>query len=341
MPVSLAILGAGIFAREGNVVELKAVYSRSSKSAEALAAQSESNADIYYDSPSAAGKSVDDLLKRSDIDAVIICVPILAQPELIRKAMKAGKHVLSEKPIAKDVATAEELIRWREASSIKSIWAIGENFRFICPVVCGHSKLKEIGGQVTTFSMNLFALVDENDKFYQTEWRKTPEYQGGFLLDGGVHFVAGVRHLLSAVGEDISSLAAYTALLEPKLAPVDTVHGILRTTSGRSGSFNVSFGTEFKGGFEIFAATNKGSVTVTPVSVKVVRKDADGKKVEEEESFAFGAGVKSEVEAFAASIVSGTPDPRQSPQQALGDLIVLQGLLESGEQKGAVKAVKL
>lgn len=153
-----------------SVVELKAVYSRSSKSAEALAAQSESNADIYYDSPSAAGKSVDDLLKRSDIDAVIICVPILAQPELIRKAMKAGKHVLSEKPIAKDVATAEELIRWREASSIKSIWAIGENFRFICPVVCGHSKLKEIGGQVTTFSMNLFALVDENDKFYQTEW---------------------------------------------------------------------------------------------------------------------------------------------------------------------------
>ncbi|KAK5189615.1 hypothetical protein LTR96_009416 [Exophiala xenobiotica] len=333
MPISLAILGAGIFAREGK--------SASQKSAETLASESESKVDVYYDSPTTAGKSVDDLLKRSDIDAVIICVPILAQPEFIRKAMKAGKHVLSEKPIAKDVVTAEELIKWREASSIRTIWAVGENFRFISPVVYGHAKLKEIGGQVTTFSMNLFALIDENDKFYQTEWRKTPEYQGGFLLDGGVHFVAGMRYLLSAVGEDISSLAAYTALLEPKLAPVDTVHGILLTTSGRSGSFNVSFGTEFKGGFEIFAATNKGSVSVSPVSVKVVRKDAEGKKVEEEETFAFGAGVKAEVEAFAASIESGTPDPRQTPQQALGDLIVLQGLLESGENKGAVKTVKL
>ena len=39
-------------------------------------------------------------------------LPILVQPDFIKKALSAGKHVLAEKPIAKDVATATELLDW-------------------------------------------------------------------------------------------------------------------------------------------------------------------------------------------------------------------------------------
>jgi glucose-fructose oxidoreductase len=108
--LGLAILGAGIFAREGRLpldtiltvehlpaieksglYDVKAVYSRSKKSAEALIPNG--SVDIYSDD-SGPGKSVDDLLAREDIQAVDIALPITHQPNIIRKALGAGKHVV-------------------------------------------------------------------------------------------------------------------------------------------------------------------------------------------------------------------------------------------------------
>ena len=111
-----------------------------------------------------------DLLRREDIDAIIICLPILLQPELIKKALSAGKHVLSEKPIAKDVATAEALLAWYNKSAPSRIWAVAENLRILEPITYAVSKLKEIGGELTTFRVDWFQLMDESNKFYHTEW---------------------------------------------------------------------------------------------------------------------------------------------------------------------------
>ena len=46
--------------------------------------------------------------------------------------MTAGKHVLAEKPIAKDVATARELIQWYGSNIDKSkvFFGIAEQFRY-------------------------------------------------------------------------------------------------------------------------------------------------------------------------------------------------------------------
>lgn len=164
--------------------------------------------------------------------------------------------------------------------------------------------------------------------------RKTPEYQGGFLLDGGVHFVAAVRALLASASDPITSLSARTALIQPRLGPVDTVHSVLTTRSGRSGTFCVSFAAEFRSGMNIELVTTNGSVKVSPVDVVVKSKNG-----EERTEFKREWGVKAEARAFAEAI-QGKADARLSPEEALRDLEVLQGLLESGEAGGAVKAVE-
>lgn len=46
-----------------------------------------------YSDDSGTGKSYADLLARNDIHAVIVALPILVQPELIKQALLAGKHV--------------------------------------------------------------------------------------------------------------------------------------------------------------------------------------------------------------------------------------------------------
>lgn len=94
---------------------LKAVYSRSLKSAQVLKA----NVDLYSDD-AGAGKTYHDLLLREDIQAVIIALPILSQPEYIEAALAAGKHVLSEKPIAGDLKRAENLIKYYKSDKVKN-----------------------------------------------------------------------------------------------------------------------------------------------------------------------------------------------------------------------------
>jgi predicted dehydrogenase len=62
-----------------------------------------------YDVPEFA--TVADLVSRDDIDAVVITSPPLAHPEQVAAAAAAGKHVLVEKPMARDAAAAGEMVR--------------------------------------------------------------------------------------------------------------------------------------------------------------------------------------------------------------------------------------
>jgi UDP-N-acetylglucosamine 3-dehydrogenase len=54
---------------------------------------------------------VADLLGRKDVAAVIITSPPLAHPEQVAAAAAAGKHVLVEKPMARDASTCREMVR--------------------------------------------------------------------------------------------------------------------------------------------------------------------------------------------------------------------------------------
>jgi predicted dehydrogenase len=166
-------------------------------------------------------------------------------------------------------------------------------------------------------------------------------YQGGFLLDGGVHFVAGLRFLLAAAGQDIKQVAGFTALLDERLIPVDTVHAVAITQDGKSGTIGMSFGTEFKSGFEIEIVTTNGVVSWNPTEVKTVARKGDGSEgtVEEKKEFLYSSGVTAEVGAFAKALEVGAIDALQSPVEALKDLEILQRLLESGAAGAAVKSI--
>ena len=106
-PIRMAIIGAGIFARDAHIpalvalrnrFQIVAIASRTLESAQARAAEVPYSVETTTDIPS--------LLAREDIEAINVVLPVRVQPPVLEAALKSGKHILSEKPIATSLAEA-------------------------------------------------------------------------------------------------------------------------------------------------------------------------------------------------------------------------------------------
>ncbi|HEU0008782.1 MAG TPA: Gfo/Idh/MocA family oxidoreductase [Verrucomicrobiae bacterium] len=108
------ILGAAEIARKnwkaireaGDVIV--AVASRDGERARRFVSECQSEAP--FDAAPAALGSYDALLARADVDAVYIPLPTGVRKEWVVRAANAGKHVVCEKPCARDVADLREMI---------------------------------------------------------------------------------------------------------------------------------------------------------------------------------------------------------------------------------------
>ncbi|KAF4121464.1 Oxidoreductase family, NAD-binding Rossmann fold [Geosmithia morbida] len=358
-PIGTAIIGGGIWVKERHLVaaenltragrqpavlntdilSLKAIYSRSLKSATDTASlvTGTTPPDLYA-SDAGSGKTYHDLLLRTDIQAVIVALPILSQPEHIEAALAAGKHVLAEKPIAGDTAAARKLMeyyRGREHPAEATL-AIAENYRFFPSFAFAREQAAGLG-RVTNFSVRIFSLMGLENKYLGTQWRSKPDYQGGFLLDAGVHQAAATRFILSAGGSDgndskADTVHAITDRVTEYLLPIDTVNAIIRTRSGATGTYQHSMGSKMSA-FEWHFAYEKGSISIVGDTVTV---KPDGRD-EIVRHFPRAPYVNEEVAAWARAIADGKPDPLQSVEEALGDLEFLERMFQSGEQNGALQ----
>lgn len=161
---------------------LKAVYSRSEKSSRDLAQAAarvlnlQVPPSVYHDGDGPT--SLDALLSRNDIAAVIIVLPITTQPSIILKALAAGKHVISEKPVAPDVQTGLKLIAdYNNNYKPKGlIWRVAENFEAE-PGIQAAAEAVRAGkiGQVHSFKAAVINYMDKESKWYNTPWRTIPD----------------------------------------------------------------------------------------------------------------------------------------------------------------------
>lgn len=209
--------------------------------------------------------------------------------------------------------------------------AIAENFRFTDGYTHGAEEVKNLG-RVTAFIVRINFLMKQSNKYYQTAWRQKPEFQGGFILDAGVHFTAALRKLLGE-GNTVESVIAQTSLTSSYLPQVDSINAVLKLKSGAVGSFVVSFGNLMQA-FEFHVACEQGVVKAESNKV-VVTRGADESATTEEKAWERTSGVKNEVQAWAEGLASGKPNPAQSPEQALADLELLEKMLKSGDNDGA------
>jgi predicted dehydrogenase len=79
-----------------------------------------------------------DLLQDAELDAIVVATPVRFHYEMAKAALAAGKHVFVEKPLARTVAEAEELVALAESKGL--VIMVGHTFLF-SPAV---RRMKEI-----------------------------------------------------------------------------------------------------------------------------------------------------------------------------------------------------
>lgn len=317
-PIRIALVGAGIYARNAHLpalldqpdlFEVAAVYSRTDQAARTLAAQAGASVPVYTD--------LQRLLDDPGIEAVDILLPIPVQADFVAAALRAGKHVISEKPIAPDSATARSLIDLHRGTP-GQVWMVGENWRYEEAFERAAALVREgVIGRPLSCYWAQFSSLKPGNPYYATTWRRSG-FAGGLVLDGVVHLVAALRMVLG----DIAQVTAAAALFAADLPPVDSVAAALRFESGAIGSLVVSYAAASPWGAPLTIVGEQGSLRVQRGRVEVTAVDGSVDVIECGKLH----GVQRELAAFAQTIRHGTPH-RNTPEEALRDLDVIERMV--------------
>lgn len=154
-----------------------------------------------------AYKDYDELIADPEVDVVDLVSPNSLHKEQILKALKAGKHVLCEKPLVMNAAEAKE-VETAAAASDRTVGMLF-NYRFI-PALLKAKELMNAGriGEIYSFRGEYFHTGYQNPS-RPYSWRMDLKQSGGgALADLGSHVIDLVRYLLgdfSAVKADMKT----------------------------------------------------------------------------------------------------------------------------------------
>jgi UDP-N-acetyl-2-amino-2-deoxyglucuronate dehydrogenase len=198
------------------------------------------------------------LKNETTIDVVAVCSPNGLHSMHTIEALKAGYHLLCEKPMGLTVQECGDMIQAAERSN-KRLFAIKQN-RYNPPV----AAVKEVidsGKLGKVLSIQLSCFWNRNTDYYANSWKGTKDLDGGTLFTQFSHFVDLLYWLIGDVDEVAAMMGnfAHQGIIEFE----DTGVVILKFTNGAIGTINYtvnSFQKNMEGSLTIFG--EKGTVKI-------------------------------------------------------------------------------
>lgn len=148
------------------------------------------------------------VVNRPDIDIVDVCTPGHLHADIAIAALAAGKHVLTEKPLASRLSEAERMTDAASAARAKGTRSmVGFNYRRV-PALAAAREIVQSGRIGTVRHMRVSFLQDWLvDDEAPMSWRLRKEIAGsGVLGDLGSHLVDQVQFLL---GEPVTTVSGH------------------------------------------------------------------------------------------------------------------------------------
>lgn len=254
--VKIALVGCGGIARahwrgikyHAPRVEVTAVVDTN---AEAVAAWSERTQSRGF-------ASLDDALRDGDFDAVDLMLPHDLHVEACEACFAAGKHVVLEKPMAPDVASAQRILE--VAKDAGTVLMVAEQAQY-WPDVLKAREMMDAGaiGDIVT-ARACFYDVPVFDPDGPIPWRfDLARSGGGICIDGGAHWIRPLRLMLG----EIDCVIAVTGAHVPNMQGESWAHALFRFQSGVAASFDAVTSPSPVGPTEDFRITgSKGELVI-------------------------------------------------------------------------------
>jgi predicted dehydrogenase len=202
-----------------------------------------------------AAEGWESMVDRNDLDALIVATPPHLHAQISIAAMNNGKHVLCEKPLARTLAEAQEMVTTTRRTGC--VLKCGFNHRHHLAIQQARRWFEEgrIGEPV--FIRARYGIGGRPG--YEREWRANPEVvSGGQLMEQGIHVVDLARWFLGA----FSQVTAFVETNYWNIEPLeDNAFALYRTATGTAASIHSSL-TQWKNLFCFELSGRDGCITV-------------------------------------------------------------------------------
>jgi predicted dehydrogenase len=247
-----AIIGCGAVAQE----YVKAFQKDERSEVRALVSRNRANAQRYhdqYDLQCVVETDADPVLRRDDVDIVVVCTPHDLHTRYVVAAAEAGKHVIIEKPVALTMDDVREQLRAVRKNNVKTIVSFVLHWN---PLLVSIDRLIEGGALGNVFLVE----VDYLHRIWMTpeqKWLGSSEHSGTALLTGGCHAVDALRWFARSEAEEVN---AYQVKTENPIEYPGTISVNVKFQDGKIGRTATSFDARMPYRFNIGVYGTEGSV---------------------------------------------------------------------------------
>ncbi len=212
-------------------------------------------------------QSLEDMLSDGAIDIVAICTPSGLHSAQGVLAARAGKHVITEKPMSISLAQADALVQACDTAGVR-LFVVKQNR--LNPPIQLLKRAVDKGRFGRIYMANVTVRWQRPQDYYNAEpWRGTWEFDGGAIMNQASHYVDLLQWLVGPV----ESVLAKTATQARRIEAEDSGIGIIKFRSGALGVVEVNVLTyprNLEGSITILGET--GSVKIGGTAVNRVEQ---------------------------------------------------------------------
>ncbi|AWV97271.1 Gfo/Idh/MocA family protein [Arcticibacterium luteifluviistationis] len=210
------------------------------------------------------GCTFENLLKMDEIQCIHICTPNFLHYSQSKAALEAGKHVVCEKPLSKDLHEAKELVEIAAKSGLVN--AVHFNLRYY-PMVRQMKVMREKGELGEVFSIIGSYLQDWLFLNTDYNWRLEPDKSGDSraIADIGSHLMDIIEYVTGL--KTVELLADFNTVHDIRKKPKKAIATYSGVELGPDDYEDVAINTEDHANVLLrFDNGNSGSITVSQVS---------------------------------------------------------------------------
>ena len=261
------------------------------------------------------------MLESGEIDAIYLATPNWRHAEFAVPALKAGIHVLVEKPLEVSTAKARDIVEAQKASSAKLMVAYRLHFEPATLAAIERVRSGDLG-ELLVFNSTFTQMVSPDDH------RAKSGDAAGPVLDMGPYPVNAARTMFGAEPTHVAC-AVGTRHPEAGLGDFDdTVAVVLRFPEGRIAQFTLSY---YGNALDTYVVVGtKGSVEMNPAFMygKALEQTVKLGEDESEKSFKNTDHFGGELKYFSDCILNDR-DPEPDGEEGYADVRVLEGILRA------------